>query len=125
MSLGDGIYPGAIAAADLREKQYHFMRLVGTTERSVNQASLDTSTELVGILVNKPNTNEHASILQLGETFLIAGAAINANVFLTTNSSGRAVTAGSGDMVGARAVIAAGGDGDKIRVVACYPWRLA
>lgn len=121
----DHIYPGAIAAADLRTKQYHFMRFVGTTERSVNQASLDTSTELAGILVNQPNTNEHASIKYQGETFAIAGAAVSANALLTTNSSGRAVTAGSGDMVGGRAVVAAGGDGDKIRVVACIPWRLA
>lgn len=125
MSLGDGIYPGAIAAADLSLKQYHFMRLVGTTERSVNQASFDTSTELLGVLVNKPKADEFASVKQIGETFIVAGAAINANALLTTNSSGRAVTAGSGDMVGARAVIAAGGDGDKIRVMACIPWRLA
>lgn len=125
MSLGDGIYPGATAAADLSAKQYHFMRLVGTTERIVNQASLDTSTELLGILVNKPKSGEHASILQLGETFLIAGGALDANTLLTTNGSGRGAAAGSGDMVGARAVVAAAGDGDKIRVVACIPWRLA
>lgn len=125
MSLGDGIYPGAIAAADLSNQQYHFMRTVGTTERSVNQASFDTSTDLLGILVNKPKAGEFASVKQIGETFLIAGAAVDANALLTTNSSGRGIVANSGDMVGARAVIAALGNGDKMRVVACIPWRLA
>ena len=117
-------YGGLSAAADLTGKQYHIVRL--SAAYTTNQASLATDINIAGVLQNKPSTNEHASVAFEGRGKVVAGAAINANAWITANSSGRAtsVLSGLASMVVGRALEAAGADGDIIDVMygKPFPW---
>jgi len=113
----------AAAAADLSSFQYHIMRL--SAANTVNVASQDTNSGMVGVLLNKPESGEAASIQYAGMGKVYAGAAITAGAILTNNGSGRAVAAGSGDMACARALEAAGAAGDIIDAVIFPPVRWA
>ena len=112
----------AKAAADLSGVQYHIVRFSGAD--TVNIASQDTSSEMCGVLQNKPSAaDQHAAVGFLGESKVVAGAAVSANAFITTNGSGRAVAATSGDMVCGRALEAASADGEVIRCLLNPPFR--
>lgn len=113
------------AVADLSGKRYHIMRATG--ERTCNIASLATAAfgvGIVGVLENAPTSGHAATICVDGETKVTAGASFSVNALLTTNGSGRAIAAASGDLVVGRARVAAGADGD---VVSCHVdvWRLS
>jgi hypothetical protein len=111
----------AKAAADLRVKQYHIVRL--SAKDTVNQASEAAAPSNWGVLQNKPNTNEHATVGLLGVTKLVVGSAVTVNALLTTSASGRAVNAAtSGDYVLARALEAASTDGEVITAEVFRPW---
>lgn len=113
------------AAADLRLFQYHIVRMAGAN--MVNVASHDGAAFQLGafgVLQNKPNTNEAASVGRAGESAIIAGASYDEGDMLTTNGSGRAVAATSGDIVIAQAIEAATADGQERLAVLCTPWRL-
>lgn len=111
------------AAADLSAKQYHFVR--GSAAGKCNQSSLDTDSAMLGVLQNKPKSDEFATVGFLGKSKVVAGAAVTADDIITTNSSGRAVTVTSGDMAGGRALETAGADGDIITALLFPPVRWA
>lgn len=110
-----------VADADLSGAQYHFVKLVALGKTNIG--SLATASTLAGVLLNNPGSAERAAIGFAGVGKLVAGAAITEGVFLTCNGSGRAVAAGSGDMVGARALMAAGADGEVITALYVPPFR--
>jgi hypothetical protein len=116
-------YSGFKAGADLSVKQYHFVR--ASADHVCNQASLATASSLLGVLQNKPKTDEAATIAYFGESKVVAGGAITANVLITSNSSGRAAAAASGDMICGRALEAAGADGEVINALIFPPVRLS
>lgn len=109
------------AAADLSGKQYHFVNigLLGTT----NMASLSTASTLGGVLLTNPQSGERATIAYSGIGKVTVGAAVAEAAFVTTNGSGRAVTAGSGDMVAGRVLEAAGNDGEIVTTLLFPPFR--
>lgn len=111
------------AAADLSAKQYHIVRASGAN--LANQASLNTDAAIVGVLQNNPQSGEGASIKDSGVGYVVAGGSITVNDRLTTNSSGRAATAASGQVVIGRALEAAAANGDKIQAIYNAPWELA
>lgn len=92
------------------QKQYHIAQGSGNY---CSMASADTLA-LVGIVLNEPLNGEHASICPLGMCKVIAGASISAGARITSNGSGRAVAATSGDVIIGYAKDAAGADGDVI-----------
>lgn len=114
---------GVEAAADLSGKQYHIMRY--SAANNVNQGSLATDSALCGVLQNKPQSGDHATIGYLGISKIVAGAAITAGDIITTNSSGRAATVASGEIAVGRALVAAGANGDIITSVLFPPVRWA
>lgn len=98
-------YPGVTAAADLSGKVYHLVRF--SAARTVNQASEAVNSGLAGVLQNKPDASgQPATVAYLGVSKVVAGGTITANDWLTTDSSGRAITAASGDMICGRALVA-------------------
>ena len=111
------------AAADLSGKRYHFMRQ--SAEGSCNMGSLATNSALIGVLQNKPESGENATIAYSGKSKVTAGAAVTAGAMVTTNGSGRAVAVASGGMAGGRALQAAGADGEIISVLLFPPIRWA
>ena len=115
----------AKAAADLRTKQYHVMRY--SAEAQVNQASHAAATIVngpIGVLQNKPNSGQAATIAYFGESTVVAGGALTANTLITTNGSGRIAAAVSGDITFGRVMEAASQDGDHVRVLIFPPYPL-
>jgi len=111
------------AAADLSGKQYHFVRQ--DAARSCNLASLSTNSALAGVLQNKPQSGEAATVRDNGTSKVVAGGAVTQGVHVTNNGSGRATAVTSGGMAAGRAIEAAGGDGDIIEVRLYPPVRWA
>lgn len=112
------------AASDLRTLQYHFTRLSGaglTNQASEANGGLN---DLVGVLLNKPNSGQAATIAWLGEVPVIAGGAVTVNAAITTNSAGRAADAASGDIMIGFALQAAGADGEQIRALIGLPQQV-
>lgn len=111
------------AAADLSGKRYHWVR--GSAAGQCNQASLATNSALLGVLQNKPESGERATVGYFGKSKITAGASVTAMALVTTNSSGRCVAVASGGMAGGRALEAAGADGEVISVLLFPPVRWA
>lgn len=109
------------AAADMRTNQWHILRAAaaGTTNVASNPAG--QAADVIGVLFNKPNSGQAASVIVGGESKVVAGGSITANTLLTTNGSGRAAAATSGDFILGMALEAASADGEVIRVQMSMP----
>ncbi len=116
------------AGGDLRTKQYHILRTsaAGVTNLASRTTAAQTAVaDVSGVLLNKPNSGQAASMAVTGECKVVAGAAITQGVNVTTNASGRAIVAASGDWTIGTAQEAAGADGEVIRVLLdCPPFRV-
>jgi hypothetical protein len=97
------------AAEDLTEAQF---RAVVWTAYGWERAGANERD--IGVLQNDPDTDEIANVLDSGISKVVAGAAFDADAFLTTDSEGRFVTAASGEHIVARALQAAGAAGDIV-----------
>lgn len=103
------------AAADLSAQQYHFVRY--SAADTVNVASNAADEAMAGVLQNKPDAaNRAATVAKMGETKITAGGALTVNDLITTNGSGRAAAAASGDHIMGRVLETAGADGDVVRM---------
>lgn len=103
------------AAADLSAAQYHFLRY--SAADTVNVASNAVDEAMAGVLINKPDAvNRAASVAVRGEVKITAGGALTVNDLITTNGSGRAAAATSGDYIMGRVLETAGADGDIVRM---------
>ena len=111
----------ADAAADMRTNQWHILRAAaaGTTNVASNPGG--AASDVIGTLFNKPNSGQAASIITQGESKVVAGGSVTVNTLLTTNGSGRATAATSGDFVLGMALEAASADGEVIRVLMSMP----
>lgn len=122
--FGDGAtITGLVAAADLSGKRYHAVRL--SAARNVNQASDAANSAIAGVLLNKPESGQAATVQYTGMAKVVAGGAITVNVLLSTNGSGRAAATASGDMAFGRALESAAADGDIITCLLFHPVRWA
>lgn len=90
--------------------QYHIAQASGGAI-NCGLATADTQV-LLGVVQNVPLAGEHATICPLGRSKAIAGAAVTLGARITSNASGRAVAAGSGDAIIGYAIEAAAADGD-------------
>ncbi len=104
----------ANAAADLSGKQYHFVRL--SAADAVNQSSDAADRDFAGVLQNKPQANEAATVRRGGIQKVVAGASGSVHALITTNGSGRAtaVLSGSNSLVVGRYLEAPGADGNIV-----------
>ena len=113
------------AAADLRTSQYHIMRFSAAAQTNIASHSGAASTAgPIGVLLNKPNSGQAATIGFFNESKVVAGAAITAGAWFTTNGSGRAVVAASGDMVVGRVLEAPTADVEIVRGLLFPSFRL-
>lgn len=118
------------AASDLSTlsdaTRYIFLRATGAGNTCTfsSGGNMGSAANLVGVLQNLPNSGEHVTVAFLGQGKLSLGATIGANVWVTSNGSGRGAVAGSGDIVGAF-TLEAGADGDVVSVVYLPPFGLA
>ena len=122
---GDVMMRSAQAAADLTKQQYHFLRATAAGETNVASEAAGKSPEtLIGVQQNKPASGRAVTIGFFGESKVVAGGSITVNRWITSNGSGRAAAAGSGDNVIGMALVAASADGEVIRAMIFPPWRL-
>ena len=121
-SFNLGFTRTASANADLRLFQYKFVRATGAGTVSVASNAAGLATTLVGVLQNKPNSGQAATIAVTGESKVVAGAALTVNTWITTNGSGRAAAAASGDNVVGTVLETAGADGDVVRAMIHPPF---
>lgn len=99
---------------DLSAKQFYIVDLDAATSTSgVTNVILPTvaGQKAVGVLQNKPIANQTAEVWLHGITKVVAGAAIAAGDLLTTDATGKAVTAAAGNFILGRALQAASGSG--------------
>lgn len=109
------------AAADLSGKQYHIMRV--SAAGACNMASQAAHMHNLGVLLNKPAASGRAAEIAVsGEVKVVAGGAITAPDLLTTNGSGRAAAAASGQAVIGIALTSALADGETIRAMIFPPY---
>lgn len=101
---------------DLRARQYHVVRLM-TTAGDVGMATSPTSNFVFGVLQNKPNSLEHATVAIFGESKVIVGSAVSYGDLLTVSASGRAVKVSSGNMAFGRALATVSNDGEYVRAL--------
>lgn len=106
------------AGADLRTKQRYFVELANTGKVDVCNAAADVA---IGVLQNKPNSNQAANIRILGIAEVISdgsGTAIAIGDQVGPNSSGKAVKKATADYsVAGIALDASSADGTIIRVL--------
>tara|TARA_Y100000310_G_scaffold171492_2_gene171688 strand:+ start:2745 stop:3134 length:390 start_codon:yes stop_codon:yes gene_type:complete len=113
------------AANDLRTMQYTIQRQAGAGTCDIaSHAAATLVLGPMGVLTNKPNSGQAATIAYAGETKVVAGGSVTVNVAVSTNSSGRATAAVSGDIIIGRALEAAGADGEVIRMLLQAPTPL-
>lgn len=109
------------AAADLSAKVNHFMRVSAAGQ--VNVASQAAHMHNLGVLLNKPAASGRAAEVAIsGEVKVVAGGAITAPDLITTNGSGRAAAAASGNAVLGLALTSALADGETIRAIVFPPY---
>ena len=86
-------------------------------------ATVTTSSNILGVLQNKPKVGEAMEIAQEGLSKVVAGGALTANAIFTTNGSGRAAAVTSGDFAVGRILEASGSDGDVVTAQLFFPVR--
>lgn len=100
------------AGADLSAKQHLFVKA------SSGAAVLAGNNEgALGVLQNDPNAEGTASIMALGVSRVVAGAAIAEGAQVAADANGKAKTAATGSIVLGVALEAAAADGDIIPVL--------
>lgn len=109
------------AAADLRTQQYKIMRMVNAG--TCNVASLATAFSMIGVLQNKPNSGQAATIAYGGEAKVVAPGVVAAGIPVTCDGSGQLTAAASGDMVIGRTLEASANAGEVIRCLITVPYR--
>jgi len=96
---GDNEVVAIVAGADLRAAQYKVVAVDGTIAAA--------NTAAIGILQNKPNTGEGATVAYQGHAKGVAAAAISAGARLKVTTSGYLTTVASGDGACGKALVAA------------------
>ena len=76
-----------VASGDLSSAQYRFVQATGL------DVYLGNSGYAEGVLQNKPQNNEHASVVVMGGTKIVVASSLGPNIFVGCGSGGFAVIA--------------------------------
>jgi hypothetical protein len=81
-----------VAGGDLQTKQFHYVKLSANRKVVICAAATDKP---VGILQNKPDTDEEAEVLIIGRGKLTADVTLSAGDLLMTSADGQGAVAAS------------------------------
>ncbi len=109
-----------IAAQDMRTKQYRALRGSGANECQIASQSISGPVEGIGVLQNKPNSGDHATVGYTGISKMVCGATVTRNRLITAQGSGEATDATSGDYAFGMAM-EGGASGEVIGVLLFQP----
>jgi hypothetical protein len=104
---------GGVSAADLSTHQFKFVKMTST---GINLATSGTDV-VVGVLQNKPTTGQVCELMAVGQSKVIAGAAITQGAGVMSDSLGRAITATSTNFIQGVSWQGAGALGDVTTVL--------
>ena len=106
------------AGADLSTKQYYFVKVNSSGNAVLCAAATDAP---IGVLQNNPISGAEASIVVVGGTKLVAGAAIAAGIKIGTDSAGKADAKVAGtdttEYTVGQVLLASGADADVLTAV--------
>ena len=105
--------PGIVAGADLTGSQFLFCVINSSGKAVVNTTAGGICD---GVLQNKPDTDEGATVKPRGVSKVKAGGAVAAGSLVASSAAGKAAVATAGQEVQGRALEAATADGDLIAV---------
>jgi len=80
--------PTLVAAADLSDYQFHFVKL--TDENTINVCDAITDVP-IGVLQNDPDEGEAAEVVAIGVTKLVTEENLTAGQLVSTNANGHAI----------------------------------
>lgn len=83
----------AIAGADLSGLQFYVLKMSGDNQVNITDTALG---DIAGILQNKPESGQHATVCPLGMSKVRVGGACSYGNILTAADSGWAAVCGSG-----------------------------
>lgn len=111
-----------VAVQNLKSTKHHILRASAAGECQVASNPGGGAAEIIGIQWSKADSGENVAVAYQGEAKVVAGsAAVSANVPITSNSSGRAVAATSGDWMLGHSLEASTSDGEVIRCLLGMP----
>ncbi len=111
----DGFAYALEADGDLSAGQHH---ILAVPDSAAQVGLAGAGAVAVGVLQNKPNAaGVAASIHQTGVSKMVVGAAVSIGDLVTSNASGRGITATTGDYVVGVALTAGANDGETISVL--------
>ena len=108
------------AQQDMRTTQYRAVRASGADQCEVASNNEGGPLEAVGVLQNKPNSLQNASIGYAGVSKIVCGSAVTANRLITIQQSGEATDATSGQFAFGMA-LQAGNQGETISALIFQP----
>ena len=118
--------PGLKAGNDMSALQYRAVRASAAGVTMMCSETAVTSLgaqQYIGILQNKPKTDEAATVAYAGLSKAVTGAAVTVNMPVTHNASGQVINAVSGAVVIGRALEATGAAGEVATVLLLPPTR--
>lgn len=102
-----------VAGADLTAKQFHFVD-VNSSGAAIVPTGAGART--VGVLQNKPDSGEAATIVNSGIVMVVAGDDVTRGANVQTDVAGKVIDAGSGDVL-VGVALEAGASGEVIAVL--------
>ena len=84
------------AVQDMRLRQYRALRASAAGECQIASNNLASPLECIGVLQNKPNSGQAATVGWLGVSKIICGSTVSHGRLITTQQSGQATDATSG-----------------------------
>lgn len=110
---GSGLHRTMEAGQDLSSHQYKFVTIASDGQIDPTGAGLAAD----GVLQDDPAAAGRAGlVMTLGTTKVVAGAAVTRGAKVTSDSTGRAVTATTGNFICGRAITTAGAAGELMEV---------
>jgi len=99
---------GMVAAEDLSAMQYKIVNVHGDNTVKLRVAA---GAGVLGVLNNKPENNENATVVVAGLTRCVAGGTISAGAWISTTASGTGLAATSGQYILGKSItgVASGG----------------
>ena len=101
-------YLTMVADEDLSSGQYHFVYVSGD---NLCKQRNGKGAPGIGVLNNKPQSGEHATVVVEGLTRVFAGGTITAGNWITASASGTGIAVSSGEYIFGKAItgVASGG----------------
>jgi len=103
-----------VASTDLSDYQYRFLAVDANGEAELVDAA---ATHPVGVLQNEPDEDESGTVMVYGVSKVVAGDAVDAGDLVRSDTVGRAVSAGAGEVVAGIALESADAAGEIIPVL--------